>query len=641
MSPNKKTPRENARMPCPLTNETLARIMAIAAAEDCVFLETSKVTAEESHSYLFHRPVAHLACYAHDDPARFFQQAESFLAEGLYLAGWLGYEFGYLLEPSLAKRIHPDSHKPLARLGVFRAPLIFDHNTGELLGTPWPNPPITQASTNYRITNLHPNLTQTDYTAALAKIKGYIESGDTYQVNFTLKLLFDFEGSPEALYQALRRNQSVSFGAYLRSGAQQILSFSPELFFKRTGEQCMVRPMKGTIQRGPYPTEDARLIKFLQGDEKNRSENVMIVDLLRNDLGRVCTPGTVTTRSLFDIETYETLHQMTSTITGHLPLATKIEPLFRALFPCGSVTGAPKIRTMEIIHELESEPRGVYTGAIGFIAPSGEATFNVPIRTIELNGSKGEMGIGSGIIHESDPEQEWRECLLKGRFLSNPAPAFNLIETLLWQPDSGYWLLTEHLERLAASAAYFRYPFSRPELMTRLDRLAMDFGASPLRVRLTLAKSGRIEHSATPCPAPAEITWPTRQTAPSELPRVIFSTQATDPGSPWLFHKTTLRELYDTERELALAAGFYEVLFSNTRGEVTEGSITNIFVQQQGSLLTPTMECGLLPGVFRRFLLEHAPLPVREAILTRRDLEQAEALFVGNSVRGLVQVRLN
>ena len=627
-------------MPCPLTDETLARIMAIAASEDCVFLETSRVTAEESHSYFFHRPVAHLACYAHDDPARFFQQAEEFLAEGLYLAGWLGYEFGYLLEPSLAQQIHPNTQKPLARLGVFRAPLIFDHNSGELFGGPWPDPPATQAATDYRIANLHPNLTQTDYTAALARIKAYIESGDTYQVNFTLKLLFDFEGSPEVLYQTLRRNQSVSFGAYLRAGDQQILSFSPELFFKRTDEQCLVRPMKGTIQRGPYPAEDARLMQFLHGDAKNRSENVMIVDLLRNDLGRICTPGTVTTQSLFDIETYETLHQMTSTIIGHLPRATKIELLFRALFPCGSVTGAPKIRTMEIIHELESGPRGVYTGALGFIAPSGEATFNVPIRTLELSGSKGEMGIGSGIIHESDPEQEWRECLLKGCFLSDPAPAFNLIETLLWQPGSGYWLLNEHLERLAASAAYFRYPLSPPELRDRLDRLALDFTASPMQVRLTLAKSGQLELGANPCEAPAAISWPMPQAVQAELPRVLFSSQATDPASPWLFHKTTLRELYDTERQRAVAAGFYEVLFANIRGEVTEGSITNIFAQQQGTLLTPPMECGLLPGVFRRFLLEHTPLVVREAILTRQDIEQAEAIFVGNSVRGLIRVRI-
>jgi len=614
--------------------------MAIAATEDCVFLETSRVTEEEYHSYLFHNPVTHLACYAHDDPARFFRQAEDFLAEGLYLAGWLGYEFGYLLEPSLARQTQPDPEKPLARLGVFRAPLIFAHNSEELHNASWPVPPATPSSPDYRLSNLRPNLTQEDYTAALARIKAYIESGDTYQVNFTLKLLFDFEGSPETLYQTLRRNQSVSFGAYLRSGSQRILSFSPELFFKKRGEQCLVRPMKGTIQRGPYPEEDARLIRFLQTDEKNRSENVMIVDLLRNDLGRICTPGTVATRSLFDIETYETLHQMTSTITGHLPPATKIESLFKALFPCGSVTGAPKIRTMEIIHELESGPRGVYTGAIGFIAPSGEATFNVPIRTIELNGNKGEMGIGSGIIHESDPEQEWRECLLKGRFLSNPAPAFSLLETILWQPGSGYWLLAEHLERLTASAAYFRYPVSPPEIMTRLDRLALDFSASPMRVRLTLAKSSRLQLTAIPCPAPATLTWPTAPIAQAELPRVRFSSQATDPGSPWLFHKTTLRELYDAERQRALTDGFFEVLFTNTRGEVTEGSITSIFVQQQGALLTPPVECGLLPGVFRRHLLERSPLPVREAILTRQDLAQAEALFVGNSVRGLVQVRL-
>ncbi|OGR01693.1 MAG: aminodeoxychorismate synthase, component I [Deltaproteobacteria bacterium RIFOXYD12_FULL_55_16] len=614
--------------------------MAMAATEDCVFLETSRLTAEESHSYFFHRPVAHLTCCAQDNPARFFQQAEDFLAQGLYLAGWFAYEFGYLLEPSLARQIHPNPQKPLASLGVYRAPLTFAHNSDELPCAPWPETPLTQAATVCHLSNLRPSLKQTDYFAALARIKSYIESGDTYQVNFTLKLLFDFTGSPEALYQTLRRNQSVSFGAYLRSGDQRILSFSPELFFRRTGEQCLVRPMKGTIQRGPYPAEDRRLMQFLQSDGKNRSENVMIVDLLRNDLGRVCTQGSVAAQSLFDIETYETLHQMTSTITGHLPPATKIEELFRALFPCGSVTGAPKIRTMEIIHELESGPRGVYTGAIGFIAPTGEATFSVPIRTLILNGNKGEMGIGSGIIHESDPEQEWRECLLKGRFLSDPAPAFSLIETILWQPGSGYWLFHEHLERLAASAAYFRYPFSRPELMTRLDRLAQDFSASPMRIRLTLAKSGQLEFAASPCPAPNAITWPRPQLTQHELPRVIFSSQATDPGSPWLFHKTTLRTLYDTERQQALAKGFYEVLFTNARGEVTEGSITSLFIKQGEALLTPAMECGLLPGVFRRHLLEHAILPVREAVLTRRDIEQAEAIFVGNSVRGLIQVSL-
>lgn len=628
-------------MPCPLTDDTLARIMAMAAGEDCVFLETGRVTSEESRSYFFHNPVTHLACYPHDDPARFFRQAEDFLAEGLYLAGWLGYEFGYLLEPSLAKHILLDPHKPLARLDVFRAPLIFDHLSGEPLGAPWPNPPQTGTSTGYRITNLRPSLGKADYTAALARIKEYIESGDTYQVNFTLKLLFDFDGSPEALYQALRRNQSVSFGAYLRSGDERILSFSPELFFKRSGEQCLVRPMKGTIRRGPYQAEDARLMTFLQTDAKNRSENVMIVDLLRNDLGRICTPGTVQTRSLFDIETYETLHQMTSTITGHLPRETRIESLFKALFPCGSVTGAPKIRTMEIIRALENGVRGVYTGAIGFIAPTGEATFNVPIRTIELNGSKGEMGIGSGIIHDSDPEQEWRECLLKGRFLSDPAPPFSLIETLLWQPGSGYWLLQEHLDRLAASAAYFRYPANPAEFLARLEKLALDFAASPMRVRLALARSGRMELEAVPCPAPASITWPMPRTARAELPKVTFSAEATDPNAPWLFHKTTRRDLYDSERQRAVTEGMYEVLFTNTRGEVTEGSITSIFILHGETLLTPAMECGLLPGVFRRYLLEHAPLPVREAILTRRDIEHAEALFVGNSVRGLVQVRLD
>ena len=627
----------------PLPDSTIATILnMLSREENFVFLETSKTTAEERRSLLFTKPVAQLSFHADQAPHAFFAKAQGYLDQGYFLAGWFAYEFGYALEPVLMHYLPALGNRPLARLGVYPPPLILDH------AQPWPgtHPPLPLSAGpcpplgSYQLTDLTLSLAEAEYQQRLARIKEYIVAGDTYQVNYTIKLLFAFAGSPEALYLDLRRNQPVSYGAYLNLDGERVLSCSPELFFRKQGLRCQVRPMKGTAGRGRTAAEDGRLAAALQADPKNRSENVMIVDLLRNDLGRISTMGGVEMTSLFQVESYATLHQMTSTITGHLPAATRIAPLFKALFPCGSVTGAPKIRTMEIIHELENGVRGVYTGAIGFIAPSGEATFNVPIRTIELNGSRGEMGIGSGIIHESGPEQEWRECLLKGRFLSDPAPAFCLIETLLWQPDSGYWLLREHLERLAASAAYFRYAFSQPELMARLDRLAMDFAASPMRVRLTLAKSGQIEISASPCAAPAAITWPMPQPAQSELPRVIFSPEATDPSSTWLFHKTTLRKLYDTERQQALAAGFYEVLFTNTRGEVTEGSITTIFVQQQGDLLTPPMECGLLPGVFRRYLLEHAPLPVREAILTRQDLARAEAIFVGNSVRGLVQVRL-
>ncbi|MGV1098418.1 aminodeoxychorismate synthase component I [Thiovibrio sp. JS02] len=628
-------------MPLPLTDTALARLLnTLTEEEEFIFLETTRITEDEDHSYLFLKPTTYLLCHADDDPDNFFQRANAFLKQGYYLAGWLAYEFGYLLEPALAK-LKPRGSQPLACFGVFPAPHIYEHGTGTFKGAgPWPLSTTAAPPRTCSVERLRPNLTQADYIAALAHLKRYIESGDTYQVNYTFKLLFDLAGSPEALYTALRRNQSVSFGAYLRRGEQRMMSFSPELFFKKKDGRCTVRPMKGTVKRGRYPKEDHELARFLKHDSKNRSENVMIVDLLRNDLGRICRSGSVRTTSLFDVETYETLHQMTSSIEGMLPAETPLSALFRALFPCGSVTGAPKIRTMEIIRELEKESRGVYTGAIGFIAPSGQATFNVPIRTLRLAGKKGEMGIGSGVVYDSDPHQEWQECLLKGRFLSEPALPFLLIETMLWRPESGFWLLGEHLDRLEESARHFLYPCDREKIVARLSELAARFSQSPMRVRLTLAKDGELSLVAGECASPAPLHLPPARLPANELPRVRFSKSRTDPASSHLYHKTTLRDLYDAERHAATAEGCYEVLFTNTRGEVTEGSISNIFIQTKDAFQTPPVECGLLNGVLRRHLIEHSPLPVREAVLTRQDLEQAEAIYLGNSVRGLLQVRL-
>jgi para-aminobenzoate synthetase/4-amino-4-deoxychorismate lyase len=417
------------------------------------------------------------------------------------------------------------------------------------------------------------------------------------------------------------------------------MSFSPELFFKKEDTSCTVRPMKGTISRGLTPEADAQLKDFLRHDPKNCSENIMIVDLLRNDLGRVCRQGSVNTESLFDVETYETLHQMTSTINGTISDEAGLEDIFHSLFPCGSVTGAPKIRTMEIIHELESAPRDIYTGAIGFITPAREMKFNVPIRTLLLAGNKGEMGIGSGVVYDSDPEKEWEECQLKGRFLSNPSPAFQLIETILWQPDSGYWLLDEHLERLENSAAYFGFHFNRRTIIGKLLERAGDFATVPQRVRLTLDKDGTIALSASTCTFQPMTTLPERAAAEA-LPCARFANETADMNSPYIYHKTTRRDLYDRERKKAMEDGCLEVLFANARGEVTEGSITNIFILQEGKILTPPLDSGLLNGVFRRYFLKNCPLPIEEKILLPKDLEQAEAVYLGNSVRGLVEVRV-
>lgn len=628
-------------MNTPLSDQTLQSLLAFLPQEESfAFFETTRITPEDHRSLLFLNPINYLTCKGGDDPSLFLKEAEEYLNSGHYLAGWFSYEFGYLLEPVLAKQFKSDPTTSLAELGIFRTPYIFDHRNQTFSGAgPWPTSD-KQKNHKYNINHLRLNQQKDDYLQNIDRIKKYIETGDTYQVNYTLKLLFDFEGSPEALYKTLRRNQNVSFGAYIKSFNQHVMSLSPELFFKKQDDTCTVRPMKGTMQRGRSSEEDAQLVKFLQHDTKNRSENVMIVDLLRNDLGRLSEMGTVSAKSLFDVETYETLHQMTSTIQGKLQPDVSLHSMLSALFPCGSVTGAPKIRTMEIINELEQEPRGIYTGGIGFITPTRDACFNVPIRTVVLNNDHGEMGIGSGVVYDSDPEKEWNECWLKGHFLTKPAPEFKLIETLLWKPGEGYWLLDLHLERIIRSASYFNYPTDKNKIITGLNRVANEFPDNKYqRVRLTIAKDGMIEITATECAPPSQNLLPETTTNKS-LPKVIFSQKTTDSSSPFLFHKTTIRELYDQEREKAAEQDYLEVLFCNEKGEVTEGSITNIFIKNGDKFITPPIACGLLDGIFRKHFIENSPVLIEEKIITRKDLESAEALYIGNSVRGLIQVVL-
>jgi para-aminobenzoate synthetase/4-amino-4-deoxychorismate lyase len=626
-----------------LATHELNRLLAhLAHEDDFVFLETGRITAEEHRSWLFRQPLDRLIRTAADSPALFFKKAQNALAQGYYLAGWFAYEFGEMLEPTLARRIAIAPATVLADFGVFPTPHIFDHATGNFSGAgPWPLAPAEEAA-GYAVTNLRLNETRERYLDSIARIKTYIENGDTYQVNYTMKYLFDFHGQAAALYTALRRSQSVSYAALLSARNRQILSFSPELFFRRQGDHCTVRPMKGTMARGKTTTEDAALAARLRNDPKNRSENIMIVDLLRNDLGRLSLNGTVSVTDLFTVETYETVHQMTSTISSRLRPDLGLEEFFRAIFPCGSVTGAPKIRTMEIIRELESALRGIYTGGIGFFTPAGDSVFSVPIRTVVLENGHGEMGIGSGVVADSDPMAEWEECQLKGRFLKAPLPEFQLIETILWHAEGGYWLLDAHLERLTASASLLGFTADRDRVLAALaaEETKMPGNATACRVRLLLAKDGSIEITATPCPLPV-LTGPPPFPAPfSPSLKVRLASFPTNRESLYLFHKTTQRQLYDDERKLAVDQGFFEVLFTNQQGEITEGSFTNVFVQKGGMLLTPPVSCGLLNGVFRHHLLTTCPDRVREAVITPTDLATADSIYVGNSVRGLVPVRL-
>jgi len=621
----------------------------LEGVDDCVFLETTKCSEENHRSYLFLKPVARLQFRRGDDPVRYLTEIKAKSEQGYFLAGWLAYEFGYLLEAVLSKQVAGDGSELLADFGVYPPPLIYDHASGCFSnGSGWPGSADPGGpERTYRIDNLRFSQERQEYLAKVARIKEYIAAGDTYQVNYTLKLLFDFTGDAGVLYETLRRNQSVAYGAYLKSSARRLLSFSPELFFRQQGRDCWVRPMKGTSKRGTSLDEDRQVGASLAADSKNRSENVMIVDLLRNDLGRLCEMGTVETLSMFDVETYETLHQMTSTIKGRLRDDVSLVELIKAIFPCGSVTGAPKIRTMEIIRELEGGDRGVYTGAIGFIGPDDSAVFNVPIRTVLLEAGQGEMGIGSGIVFDSDAESEWRECLLKARFLQAPVPEFQLFETILWQPGAGFWLLELHLERLRKSAIYWGFIFPGELLRQRLDEVVAQEIVNESgcrRVRLLLSKDGLVAVVAVVCACPQPLAQAIGSVE-GDLPRIRLASIATDQEDPFLYHKTTRRQLYESERKQAEAAGCFEVVFVNRRGELTEGSFTNIFVRRGDELLTPPLACGLLDGIFRRALLEgRLALPpgltIREEVLLPEDLAAATAIFVGNSLRGLCRVAL-
>jgi len=544
------------------------------------------------------------------------------LARGLHAVGYFSYELGFCLEPKLHHLLPEGRRTPLFWIALFGAPRALDDEETRA----WLK--AHGGAERARIGNLRLSWTREQYAAAFNAVKDFIAAGDVYQINLTQKFFFDFEGDATALYAALRRKQRVAYGALIATPELNVLSLSPELFFRREGQHMSTRPMKGTAPRGRTPREDARLKTWLAMDEKQRAENLMIVDLLRNDLGRVSRIGSVEVTDLFTVETYRSVHQMTSGISAELRSDMRLGDMLRALFPCGSVTGAPKVRAMEIIRELEGGPRGVYTGAIGHIAPSGDCQFNVAIRTVVLEGARGEMGIGGGIVADSKEDSEYEECLLKAHFLTKADAPFELIETLRHETGKGFHLLERHLARLSASAHHFGYPFSREAVLDALNAEAARITADIALVRMVLAEDGTIVVTSR------EITLPTKDT----VWRFVISDQRVDEKDPLFYHKTTRRQFYDQEMERQKAlTGCDEVVFLNTRGELTEGTRTTLFLEQDGRLFTPALACGLLPGTLREELLDLPRAAASEAVLTPADLARAERIYLGNSVRGLVR----
>jgi para-aminobenzoate synthetase / 4-amino-4-deoxychorismate lyase len=608
--------------------------------------------AKESCTRIFTAP---LRVYMANDAAEIaclFREIENAVAVGQTAAGFFTYESGKCFEPKAGMRESSDGKslaQPLAWIGIYDRAWRFDHATGTF---PDGEPPGLESFRG--IQDEQPpqelsiesalGLTEAQYAERIAAIHEWIRAGDVYQLNFTVPYSVRVRGRVAALYAQLRERQPVEYGAFIHwQVGRRLLSFSPELFFRVDGHgggrRITTKPMKGTAARGRTTREDRERAEWLRNDKKNRSENVMIVDLLRNDLGRLAKFGSVRVENLFAVERYPTLWQMTSTVTGELRTEVGFHDIFRALFPCGSITGAPKVHAMQLLAELEEQPRGVYTGAIGYFSQQ-RTVFNVAIRTLELDGEQGTMGVGSGIVIDSDAAEEFGECMLKAEFLTGSArrasggvvvpDRFLLIETMLW--DRGFLRLELHLDRLMDSAQYFGFEFEREEIRARIEDRARGFAAGVARkVRLLLDREGELQVMDEILPV---------QSDTERIGRVRMEARRTDSADRWLYHKTTQRPLYVLALRAALDEGFDDVLFINERGEITEGAISNVFVQMDGKWLTPPVECGLLAGVYRRHLLETLA-GAEERVLYPEDLRNADAVFLCNAVRGLRRVTID
>lgn len=535
-----------------------------------------------------------------DEVPGVLRRVEEATRRGQYAAGYVAYEAAPAFDRAFVTR--SSGAMPLAVFGLYEQAV-------PAAGLPLPEDDGDVGE--WRATQ-----SEADYREALRRIRDYIQAGDTYQVNYTMRLRAPFSGNPYALFHRLAAAQSGRHAAYMETDDWAVCSASPELFFDRHPPRIVCRPMKGTAPRGLWSADDEARSARLRASEKDRAENVMIVDMIRNDLGRVAAPGSVRVLRTFDVERYPTVFQMTSTVEAFTDAG--LSEVFQALFPCASVTGAPKVRTMAIIRELESEPRGVYTGAIGLVEPGGSARFNVAIRTVSIDKRSGraEYGVGGGIVWDSDAEREYQECLTKARVLTEEPVCADLLEALLWSPVDGFFLLDEHLKRLADSAAYFGFACDPARLRERLTAMAKPDSAA--KVRVVLDRNGGIRVSLHPLPR--------RSTSPL---RVAISDRPVDPNDRFLYHKTTRRCVYDAAKERF--PGVDDVLLINVRNELTESTIANLVVDFDGDRVTPPLFCGLLPGTFREHLLRRGD--IREAVVRVEDLKRATGIYLINSVR--------
>jgi para-aminobenzoate synthetase/4-amino-4-deoxychorismate lyase len=534
--------------------------------------------------------------------------------EGRYAAGFIAYEAAPAFEPALQVKevTQQGSGVPLMWFGLYEAPVKL---AKEYLGGGEVKLPAGwQADVSEEV-----------YRHAIRKVKGWIAHGETYQVNYTYRLRTDWDGNPWPLFAALANAHVAPYAAFIETAEWAVCSISPELFYRQEGDLLTSKPMKGTARRGLTLADDQKQAKWLYHSEKNRAENVMIVDMVRNDMGRIARVGSVRVPRLFEVEKYPTVWQITSTVQAE-SRAGMVEVL-KALFPAASITGAPKVRTMQIIAGLEASPRGIYTGAVGYFAPGRRAQLNVAIRTLWMDKKEGKAvyGVGGGIVWDSTPGDEWQETKTKARILNELPRGFELIETLRWTPEEGWFLVGQHLWRLGRSAEYFAYPYDEQAVREALEAAAGTFGDKPQRVRLTLDREVGICLESKPLDLQG-----------ANPQRVGLAKTKVNSADRFLYHKTTRREVY--ERARGERPDVDETLLWNEKSELTEACIANLVVELDGQLYTPPVKCGLLAGTYRAWLLEQGK--VKERIIRVEELERCERIFLANSVRGMWEVEI-
>jgi para-aminobenzoate synthetase/4-amino-4-deoxychorismate lyase len=595
----------------------------------------------EPRSRRYQRPAGSVRCGRPQDLAGFFATVESWRQAGLRVVLLLDYEFGNLLDAAAV------ADRPGGRACAAQALAFESVQTGSTHDVDaWLDQELRARDAEAApagVAAVEAALAQSRYERQFDQVQQFIRDGHTYQINLTFPLHFRWFGDPIALYRRLRERQKVSYAALIELEDRIIVSLSPELFIDRHGESIRTRPMKGTRPRGANAQQDRASADEMRADPKSRAENLMIVDLLRNDLGRVCEVGSVQVKSLFDVETFDTVLQMTSTVQGRLSPQVGLERILRALFPCGSVTGAPKHRSRQIIAQLEQRARGIYTGSIGYLDPDGSLALNVAIRTLELEpDGRGRLGIGGGLVADSTAQDEWNECFIKARFLTRADPGFELIETLradlpadrqapsALAPWACIALWDRHYKRLQDSAGYFGFHFDPSELVGALTRSLSELPAGAHRVRLTLNKAGKVRVSTEPLAIPA----------PGTVPAVGIARSTVRSDAWYQPHKTTWRPLYDPGLQQALSGGLWDLLFFNERDELVEGARSSVFVRLDGQLATPPLESGALPGVMRARVLADPAAGAVERTILRHQLQHAQGVYLCNAVRGLFQVRL-